>query len=219
MQCLNFTNPITQYSFVVLVFTTRENLKDRRDFDNSPLKRCSKEAQDFVKSLLRTEPARRLTPDEALEHPWFKSKISSRNVELSNDVLESLAKEESEGEFKRIACSVSGRHLVCGLCTACYIVLLYVYIYGPPHRLAHPQIIANFASPDEIAEVRKLFEGLDTDHSGYLTYEQFTIGLKEKFSEDKLDKLFLTMVSKCISVFAAPHVCNHQLKFTRSIPH
>jgi serine/threonine protein kinase len=124
MQCLNFTNPITQYSFVVLVFTTRENLKDRRDFDNSPLKRCSKEAQDFVKSLLRTEPARRLTPDEALEHPWFKSKISSRNVELSNDVLESLAKEESEGEFKRIACSVSGRHLVCGLCTACYIVLL-----------------------------------------------------------------------------------------------
>ena len=69
-------------------------------------------------------------------------------------------------------------------------------LYGPPHKLAHLQIIANFASPDEIAKARKLFEGLDTNHSGSLTYEQFTIGLKETFSEDKLDKLFLTMVSK-----------------------
>jgi serine/threonine protein kinase len=108
MQRHNLTNPTTQYAFAVLVPTIRENLKDRRDFVNSPLKRCSKEAQDFVKSLLHTEPAKRLTPDEALEHPWLKNKLSGRNVELSDDVLESLAKKESEGEFKRIAFSVSG---------------------------------------------------------------------------------------------------------------
>jgi serine/threonine protein kinase len=215
MKCHNVINSTTRYSFAFLAPTIRENLKDRLDFDQSPLKRCSKEAQDFVKALLRTEPTKRLTPDEALEHPWFKSK-TSRNVKLSSDVVASLAKEENEGEFKRIARGVSGRRIACGLCTSCYKVVLY----GPTHKLSHLQIIASFASPDEIAEVRKLFEALDTDHSGYLTYEQFTVGLKEKFSDEKLDKLFLTMVSNFTLVFAAllffwclkQHVCTHQPK-------
>ncbi|RKP22619.1 kinase-like domain-containing protein [Syncephalis pseudoplumigaleata] len=35
--------------------------------------RCSKEARDFISRLLQVNPARRMTLEEALEHPWLES--------------------------------------------------------------------------------------------------------------------------------------------------
>lgn len=144
---------------------------------------CSEQAQNFVNALLRLEPEKRLTPDEALQHEWFKDD-SSNGIQISDDVVARLEQEMNESEFKRLACSVRILQLV-----------KLVQCHQISKRAYSPQIIANHENPDDVAAFRKLFEDIDADHSGYLSYEQFTTGLKSKFTEEKLDALFLKTVS------------------------
>ena len=86
-------------------------MHDRGDFNQSNLMRCSDQAQNFVNALLRLEPEKRLTPDEALQHDWFKGDASN-DILISDDVVARLEQEEHESEFKRLACSVRIMELV-----------------------------------------------------------------------------------------------------------
>ncbi len=51
-------------------------VKGKFDFDESHgWKMVSKDAKDFIKACLVTNPAKRFSASEALSHPWFSSKI------------------------------------------------------------------------------------------------------------------------------------------------
>lgn len=49
----------------------RSVVKGKFDFDGEEWEDVSKEAKDLIKKLI-TQPEKRLTAEEALEHKWFK---------------------------------------------------------------------------------------------------------------------------------------------------
>lgn len=56
----------------------------------------SDEAKDFISRLLKTDPNRRMTVDEASNHPWITKWTSSSEVKLCPDVLERLTSQQRE---------------------------------------------------------------------------------------------------------------------------
>ncbi|XP_067867725.1 serine/threonine-protein kinase 17A [Heterodontus francisci] len=65
------------------------------DFDN-----ISKQAIDFIKSLLVKEPEERALAEECLRHPWLAHECTETEcaTETSTDTLESTVSEESENQ-------------------------------------------------------------------------------------------------------------------------
>jgi serine/threonine protein kinase len=49
------------------------------DFDSEIWDEISSDAKDLIGSLLLSDPAERLTADEALDHVWFTNQFPSRN--------------------------------------------------------------------------------------------------------------------------------------------
>ena len=50
----------------------------------------SENAKDFVANLLRVDPSRRMTAEEALVHPWLASTSHETTVELDKNILDGL---------------------------------------------------------------------------------------------------------------------------------
>ena len=101
----------------------------------------STEAKDFIKKMLRVDPAARVAAHEAMYDPWFKSQAvttsqsarHSPRPELIENVLKSLVQFARTGEFRKLALNV----------------------------------IAKKASPEEIFELRNVFDEFDTLNTGW----------------------------------------------------
>ena len=98
----------------------------------------SEESQQFIRRLLKVDPAERVTANDALSDPWFKSRaVSSSHVsicrqELIEEVQDSIVRYADTGEFRKLALNV----------------------------------IAKKSTADEIFELRKVFDEFDTLNSG-----------------------------------------------------
>ena len=49
------------------------------NFDLNVVSDMSEEAKDFVKGLLKRDPRRRLTAEDALQHPWIVKCLNKGN--------------------------------------------------------------------------------------------------------------------------------------------
>eukprot|EP00930_Biecheleria_cincta_P051173 TRINITY_DN3632_c0_g3_i1.p1 TRINITY_DN3632_c0_g3~~TRINITY_DN3632_c0_g3_i1.p1 ORF type:complete len:525 (+),score=117.86 TRINITY_DN3632_c0_g3_i1:81-1655(+) len=63
--------------------------------------KVSGRAFDFVKSLLVVDPERRLTAQQALEHPWIKGRDEDRSGHFDAEMVSSLCKFSKAQKFRR----------------------------------------------------------------------------------------------------------------------
>ncbi|EKM60702.1 uncharacterized protein PHACADRAFT_246771 [Phanerochaete carnosa HHB-10118-sp] len=61
----------------------RETTAAKLEFHERYWKNISKEAKDFILSLVVADPLKRLTADEALQHPWLTSHVPSTEHDLT----------------------------------------------------------------------------------------------------------------------------------------
>jgi calcium-dependent protein kinase len=61
----------------------------------------SEEAKNFVHALMEVDPSKRLTAQQALEHPWISKSRRSRSGEVSVEVAEALRKFSEASKFRR----------------------------------------------------------------------------------------------------------------------
>ena len=68
-------------------------------FDSQQWKGVSKEAKDFIRRLLQANPKKRMTPEQALNHPWLvKHAVMKAEVQPNNSCVEVvLKKHRSKG--------------------------------------------------------------------------------------------------------------------------
>ncbi|KAL1918089.1 uncharacterized protein VTP21DRAFT_3355 [Calcarisporiella thermophila] len=67
-------------------------LKGMYDMPSPYWDNISKEAKDLVRKLLTVSPSKRITVEEALEHPWMKMSMHSVNIPPPTEFLEGLYK-------------------------------------------------------------------------------------------------------------------------------
>lgn len=103
----------------------------------------SNELRDFIASMIEVNVEKRITVDEAMDHPWIRMGMETSEEckmakgKINSDIIESLTRYKSQSLLKKAAMNVLVKHL----------------------------------NGKQIKELRSEFQKLDTNHSGYLEPE------------------------------------------------
>lgn len=148
-----------------------ENIKRcRYDFKAPGWYNVSKEAKDFVSSLLVYNPEKRLSAEGAVNHPWLKKKqfstTEAAHENLMGNVRDNILSYAKTSELKRIAAVV----------------------------------VAHKSSSAEILDMRRAFDKYDKKKDGVISMEEFKLALAEfNYSDEELADMFSQMVrAKCV---------------------
>ena len=156
------------------------------DLSKYPWGIISKEAKDLIKDLLQLNPNQRLTAEQALKHPWFKTKqvkqIESINNLSKNNIMklvENLTKYKSDNLLR---CAVIAYlvHNNTQLREAHEAIKLFNQIdENGDGKISKEELyngLQHFLNKtgDELKnEVELIFNNIDADHNGYIEYEEF----------------------------------------------
>lgn len=129
----------------------------------------SEEALDFIKKLIVVNPVKRMSAEEALNHPWIIGRTdmlskhgsgSSVTADVEESTAHSLFKFSQESKFRRSVLATMAWSL----------------------------------SPDERRKVRDQFLAIDTTHSGTITLEEFKQVITSqdtmKMDEEQMERVF-----------------------------
>lgn len=117
--------------------------------------------------MLRLDPSKRISALEVLKDPWLSEFSYEKKIELNQDFVN-----ESFKNILNFNCSKKFQQ-------ACTLFMIH-----------------NVLDAEELKDVRKLFEYLDTNKDGKLTYDEITIGFKDCFKSLKMEKNFIKHLIK-----------------------
>jgi calcium-dependent protein kinase len=166
-----------------IVESVKEGEFDRESF---PYISLSEEAKDLIDRLLTYDPSERISSEEALQHPWFKTSEFIKKNEI-NIIHPSLAKELIDNmshydSTNKLRCAVIA-YLVhnntnleqCSEASK----LFYNIDKDKNGTIEKEELIEGFEKywnlkGNDIREkVDIIFDNIDTDHNGYIEYEEF----------------------------------------------
>lgn len=131
------------------------------ELSSPPFDNCSKEVKDLIKSLLVMDTNKRISAEQALNHPWFKT---NKSKELFNQIkdtqqiqqfIENLKAYKSDSVIQETA-------------------------------LAY--LVHNYSQREDIVNACKLFNQMDVSGDGKINQKELLKGLKSKISSDSLEK-------------------------------
>jgi calcium-dependent protein kinase len=170
------------------------------DMTKYPWGIISSEAKDLINNLLQIKPNKRISAEEALKHPWFSSKgvksmedndiIKPKNL---SKLLNNLTRYKSDNILR---CAVIAYlvHNSTQLNQAHEAIKLFNKIdKNGDGKITKEELYSGFQelrkkSEDELKrEVEMVFTNIDTDHNGYIEYEEFIRAAidKEYFLNEK----------------------------------
>lgn len=138
---------------------TREDLfeKIKRGIYNTERKewiRLSKEAKDLVIHTLDYDYESRYSAEECLKHPWLKNNEQKRNIN-----------EDNQNFFEQVLMNISALHVKEKLQQA---------------TIAY--IVHSIYTDNEIDTIKKVFQQLDTNKDGILSYNELQEGIKKYYA-------------------------------------
>ncbi|XBJ18858.1 hypothetical protein VPH35_009927 [Triticum aestivum] len=81
-------------------------LRGQVDFNNDPWPRISGGAKDLVRKMLTSDPRRRISAHDVLNHPWIKEDGEAPDTLIDNAVLGRLKQFRAMNQFKKAALRV-----------------------------------------------------------------------------------------------------------------
>ena len=164
-----------------------ENVKiGTYDKKSYPYPVLSSHAKDLINKLLQYDPKKRITADEAIEHPWFKTaefkkkdKVNAINPELAKELLENISKYQSDNMLKCAVIAYLVHHNTnleqCIEASKLFIKIDTNY----DGKIEKPELVAglqkywNISKENAIEKVDIIFNNIDTDFNGFIEYEEF----------------------------------------------
>lgn len=133
--------------------------------DRPVWKTISDPGKDFVRRLLVVDPEKRMTAAEALKHEWIVNCTNCLKEPISEEIL--VVVEDS----------------------------LLKYRQTSELRKLALMAIAHQSSSDEVLQLRKVFEDMDTLCNGIITYAEFKEALsKVHYSDEAIAEMFAAAV-------------------------
>ena len=164
-----------------------ENVK-KGVFDKSsyPYPLLSSQSKDLIDKLLQYDPKKRISADQAIEHPWFKTaefkkkdKVNTIAPELARELIGNMTKYRSDNILKCAVIAYLVHHLTnteeCFEASKLFIKIDLNY----DGKIEKHELIQGFQkywgiSKDEAEEkVELIFANIDTDFNGFIEYEEF----------------------------------------------
>ena len=164
-----------------------ENVK-KGVFDKSsyPYPLLSSQSKDLIDKLLQYDPKKRISADQAIEHPWFKTaefkkkdKVNTIAPELARELIGNMTKYRSDNILKCAVIAYLVHHITnteeCFEASKLFIKIDLNY----DGKIEKHELIQGFQkywgiSKEEAEEkVELIFSNIDTDFNGFIEYEEF----------------------------------------------
>lgn len=140
--------------------------RGKYNFKGKAWKNRSQEGKDFISALLEKDPNKRLSASQALKHKW----LASETV-LSSQKPDLKAMGDAQAKLVQYAESGEFKKLVLN-------------------------VIAKKSTPDDIMELRDMFNEFDSDNDGTITLDEFKTAMsKSNLSAEEIEIIFNKMVS------------------------
>lgn len=136
-------------------------------------KNVSEEATGFVKALLQTDPKKRLTCQQALDHPWITNRHQYKG-EVSPEIVDALRQFGHATKFKRVCLEMMAWSLSNDERSKVrdYFVMMDKSQQGTITLTELREVMVNkFHIAD--GEVSEIFHALDTNHDEEIHYSDF----------------------------------------------
>jgi len=165
--------------------------KENYPFSAAPWDTMRPKANNFVHSLLKAIPAKRLTIGEAVAHPWL-SEEEPETSENSEDVLKNMRHFAGARTFEKLCITAVARQIDHHHLREIYDVFRGLDKNGDG-VLSIAEVTEGFktifgADSQDVKEVAALCEALDSDQSTCIDYTEFcAAGLHQKtFTQDEV---------------------------------
>ena len=183
-------------------------LKGVYDIEKPPFDKISKNALDLIQKLLNKDINKRISAQEALNHPWFQENKSKElyNEILNDKVLQKLLdnlkkyKKNSIIQETALAYLVHNFPQMKDVINACKL-FNQIDLNGDGKITEHELykgLCTKIKSDTLEDDVRKIYEKLDMDDDGYIEYEEFVRAAvsKDKFMGDNVLKFAFRFFDK-----------------------
>ena len=178
------------------------------DLECKPFNRMSKTAIDLIKKLLTKDKKKRISANEALNHPWFKEKKAKElfnQIEDQNIIIKLLKnlksyKRESILQETALAYLVHNFPQMKDVVNACKL-FNQIDINGDgkiTEQELYKGLSQKIKSNSLKNDVKEIYQKLDMDNDGYIEYEEFVRAAvsKEKFMGDNVLKFAFRFFDK-----------------------
>jgi len=172
--------------------------------DNYPMKggiwtSMNPNAKDFVRSLIKADPNKRMSIDDAQKHIWLTEAVTDTVAADARQVLSNLRHFANSSTFVRLCITAVARQLDHKHLKGIHEAFKQMDINGDG-VLSYEEIKAGFASSfgedsQEHKETLHIFAGLDLDDSGTIDYTEFCaagLGQKTAAQDDVIWAAFKT---------------------------
>mmetsp|Transcript_51607 Transcript_51607/g.102520 ORF Transcript_51607/g.102520 Transcript_51607/m.102520 type:complete len:610 (+) Transcript_51607:41-1870(+) len=164
---------------------------EKYPFTSAPWDTMKPNPKDFVRSLLKANPARRLTIGEAIAHPWLAEE-EQETSDNSEDVLKNMRHFAGACTFEKLCITAVARQI-----DHHHLRDIYDVFRGLDKNrdgvLSITEVTEGFktifgADSQDVQEVAALCEALDSDQSKCIDYTEFcAAGLHQKtFQQDEV---------------------------------
>lgn len=136
-------------------------------WDAPELQQLSPSAVSFLRHLLQRDPKTRPSAQQALEHPWVRESGAATNLPLSGSVVQRLQRFSTYGHLKQVVL-----------------------------RMIVEDMEKEASTRKYITDLKELFVELDTDHSGSVSLDELSDGLRKQgyvLSPSELEQLVRKM--------------------------
>jgi calcium-dependent protein kinase len=175
-------------------------LNEQPNFSGKEWKSVSKEARELVQQLLVKDPNHRISIPDALEHPWFKRFLNSKDPAANEKCLASLTNLKNfnaNSKLQQAVAALITTQLTSVDQTKELREAFMMLDDNKDGRLSKEELsngfekVFGYAATQE--EVNEIFAKADSDNSGFIDYNEFiaaTINKKKLFSVTNLTEAF-----------------------------
>mmetsp|Transcript_25074 Transcript_25074/g.58208 ORF Transcript_25074/g.58208 Transcript_25074/m.58208 type:complete len:533 (-) Transcript_25074:111-1709(-) len=136
--------------------------------------KVSRDARDFVSSLLVVDPKKRMTVTQAMEHKWIEARGADGSGHVDEGIIDALCQFSKESKFKRAAFSVMAWSLSREDREQVREAFLEL---DKEHKgvvsLADLRQVMQSRFEIDDAQINEVFEALDTNHDQEIHYSEF----------------------------------------------
>ncbi|XP_050213203.1 calcium-dependent protein kinase 19-like [Mercurialis annua] len=167
-------------------------LQGHIDFESQPWPSISDSAKDLIRRMLTQDTKKRITPAQALDHPWIKDGGAASDKPIDSAVLSRMKQFRAMNKLKKLALKVIAENLseeeIKGLKS-----MFTNMDTDKSGTITYEELktgLARLGSRLSEVEVKQLMEAADVDGNGTIDYIEFISATMHRYRLEKDEHLY-----------------------------